>query len=56
MIKSFFWVIDKFLVTAILIFMIVIVLLIAPIALLSVGWETGKEIKAGKKIKWWGMG
>jgi hypothetical protein len=55
MMKIIYSIIDKLLIIAVFIFMTVVLIFIVPIALVSVGWETGKEIKARKKIKWWGM-
>jgi hypothetical protein len=52
--KVIYQIIDRLLAVAVVIFMFIVVIPIALIALISVGWETGKEIKARKKIKWWG--
>jgi hypothetical protein len=48
--------INKIISILIFIMMVVVVILITPIALVSVGWEAGKEIYQGKKPKIWGMG
>ena len=50
------WILNKIILVLIFFLMVCVVICIIPIALVSVGWETGKEIYQGKKPKIWGMG
>ena len=38
----------------ILAFMGFVLLVALPVAIVSIGWEVGKDIKEGKKVRWWG--
>ena len=48
--------IDKVIIGFILLLMVIVVFISMPIALVSVAWEVGKEIRQGKKPKIWGIG
>ncbi len=47
---------DKLFGFLIFLLMLVVLLFAFPIAIVSVGWNFGKEVVQGKKPKFWGMG
>ena len=45
-----------YIIKAFILFLMCLVLLVAfPVAMVSLGWQAGKEIYEGKKQKWWGF-